>query len=394
MVLTTYQVFSMERSEFPELLPPTLDNYANIELPNHFLTPEIQALDNTPSSNPITDAGATLGRVLFYDKKLSSDGLVSCGSCHQQKHGFSNALPFGVGVNGQITFTKSLPLANLRYRSSFGTGFDFSVARKSTLEEQSLLAFTNTREMNNVSIFQVISIINQQPYYENLFFKAFGDKAVSETRIAQALSQFMRSMLSFNSKFDRGIQVGFTNFTPEENLGRALFNSNRTKCSECHSTVLQLVNRDTNGMHPGDILGLSTASLRNIGVRKHFGLTGGVSSLERFVEHYNRDLPKCNTASPVINFCDSITSDPTNPLNNNGSVLEMELSLVEEKALVSFLKTLSDPSSLVTFDEVGETVIYSHSLLAEKKYSDPFFKRRVLKENHIIGVLDLLLLSD
>ena len=132
-----------QQSDTPDLLPALPDNYANIQVPAHFLTAEFEALDNMPADNPTTDAGATLGRVLFYDKKLSSNNTISCGNCHQQQHGFSNTnRSQGIGINGQALSTKTLPLTNLRYRATrFGTGFE--VSPEATLEGQSLLAFTN-----------------------------------------------------------------------------------------------------------------------------------------------------------------------------------------------------------------------------------------------------------
>jgi len=230
--------------------------------------------------------------------------------------------------------------------------------------------------MGNSNIFQVVSIIEALPYYETLFVDAFGDKLVTAKRIANALSQFMRSMLSFSSKFDRGIALDFANFNAQENLGRALFNSDRTQCSACHSTVLQLLNRQSNGLHP-ESLGLSTASLRNAGVRKFFERGGVFPSLKSMLVHYNRVLPECNDPGgqpPPLTLCSAITNDSSNPLNVDGSVLEMNLRPDEEDAIISFIKTLSDPILPVSIDENGNNVINTNSLLFEKKYSDPFFQ--------------------
>ena len=95
-------------------LPSPLPNYSP-PLPPHYLAPPVRNQDNTPTNNIVTDAGATLGRVLFYDKRLSANGTVSCSSCHQQQAGFSDPRAFSVGFNGGLTGRNSMGLANARY---------------------------------------------------------------------------------------------------------------------------------------------------------------------------------------------------------------------------------------------------------------------------------------
>lgn len=377
-------------SDTPDLLPNVLDNYANIPLPDHFLTAELQALDNTPANNQTTNEGATLGRVLFYDKKLSANDTISCGSCHLQKHSFGDAgLGLGIGINGQNTDTKTLPLANLRWRSSFGSGA-FTL-EEATLEAQSLLAFTNSREMGNSNISDVIFKITSLPYYHNLFTQAFGDQQVTANRIARALSQFMRSMVSFNSKFDNGVASNFSNFSDEEELGRTLFNSDQTKCSECHATTLQLM-LDTPGGNGINTASHGVAALRNASSRNSLTLHGGFT-LESIMNHYNRQLPTCNTNQPTVLFCDEIVNSSNNALNNNGQVLEMNLSSDEEQAIIAFLKTLSDPMYEISIDEEQNTVRNDYSLLFEEKYANPFFiKTDIPRIGDINGLIPSFLL--
>ncbi|HEX2746396.1 MAG TPA: cytochrome c peroxidase, partial [Verrucomicrobiales bacterium] len=97
------------------LLPATAANYANPALPPSFLVQPITAQDNTPANNPVTNAGATLGRVLFYDKRLSLNHTISCSSCHQQLHGFSDPNRFSTGFTGGLTGRNSMGLANARW---------------------------------------------------------------------------------------------------------------------------------------------------------------------------------------------------------------------------------------------------------------------------------------
>src|SRR5262249_34448238 len=125
-------------------LPDTPYRYADIDLPAHFKTPVARRFDNTPADNPVTDHGATLGRVLFYDTRLSANNTVSCGSCHVQKHAFVDPDRFSKGFAGQRTDRHAMSLVNLRYvlRGRF-----FWDERAGNLEETALLPIGNTLEM-------------------------------------------------------------------------------------------------------------------------------------------------------------------------------------------------------------------------------------------------------
>ncbi len=102
-------------------LPRQPDRYADLDLPAHFRTEFVRRFDNTPDDNPVTDDGATLGRVLFYDTRLSANNTVSCGSCHVQKHAFVDPNRFSKGFGGKMTDRHAMSLVNLRYhfRSRF-----------------------------------------------------------------------------------------------------------------------------------------------------------------------------------------------------------------------------------------------------------------------------------
>src|SRR5262249_2710714 len=96
-------------------LPDTPYRYADIDLPAHFKEPTALRFDNTPADNPVTDHGATLGRVLFYDTRLSANNPVSCGSCHAQKNAFVDPNRSSKGFEGKLTDRHAMSLANLRY---------------------------------------------------------------------------------------------------------------------------------------------------------------------------------------------------------------------------------------------------------------------------------------
>lgn len=203
-----------------------LFNYANQNIPDYVTK------DNSPPNNPITDEGATLGRVLFYDKKLSVDNTVSCGSCHIQEHAFSDLDTVSVGINGHKTPRHSMRLVNARFGDETKFRWDESAE---TLEEQMTIPLRAEQEMgysgqNGMPNFAaLISKLDTVSYYSELFTLAFGDATITEERIQKALAQFVRSIQSFDSKYDIGrAQVAddftdFPNFTTQENAGKQLF---------------------------------------------------------------------------------------------------------------------------------------------------------------------------
>lgn len=206
-----------------------LDNLFDYEdqfIPSHITK------DNTPLDNHITDEGATLGRILFYDKKLSVDNSVSCGSCHIQEHAFSDTANVSVGINGSLTPRHSMRLVNARFGDEDKFRWDETA---SSLEEQMTIPIRAGEEMgfsgqNGMPDFaDLIAKMEAVSYYPELFTLAFGDASITEDRIQKALAQFVRSIQSFDSKYDIGrAQVedeltDFPNFTADENEGKKLF---------------------------------------------------------------------------------------------------------------------------------------------------------------------------
>ncbi|HEY1046112.1 MAG TPA: cytochrome c peroxidase [Bacteroidia bacterium] len=213
-------------------LPSQPFNYSNIDFPNYIDSVFKYSDDwnNEPSTNPITDHGATLGRVLFYDTKLSTNDQVSCASCHDINHGFSDPNKQSKGVNG-LTGRNSMSIVNLRFWAPKGMFWDM---RAKDLEEQVLMPITNHLEMGNSDLASVLVRISKQSYYRQLFKNAFGSEVISSERVAFALSQFIRSIVSFQSKFDVGQTSNFSNFTNQEKNGMNIFVN---QCSECHGGI-------------------------------------------------------------------------------------------------------------------------------------------------------------
>jgi len=218
-------------------LPVTAFNYANIPLPLHYLQNQYPANmpfqsaavdnDNTPDNNPISDAGATLGRVLFYDTHLSANGTVSCASCHLQAFAFSDPNRLSRGFAGGLTRRHSMGLSNARF---YASGKFFWGERADTLEQQVLMPIQDEVEMG-MDLTSLVSVVSSQDFYPALFIDAFGDNTISSDRIARALAQFVRSIVSTRSLYDVGrAQVNsplddFPNFSRSENLGKRLFNN-------------------------------------------------------------------------------------------------------------------------------------------------------------------------
>lgn len=232
--------------------------------------------DNTPEDNPITNEGATLGRVIFYDRRLSSTETVSCAHpCHLQELGFSDPEQTSEGVDGH-TKRNSMGLANGRFyrqrTESFpltlrGTivappmvpvetqGAFFWDERAASLEDQVLMPFEDPIEMG-LTLEKLVEIVSGQEYYPPLFEAAFGDPEVNTDRIARALAQFIRSIVSLDSRYDEGRRAlaatqgepgdglqDFPTFTDQENLGKRLFRAPIERdgllvgpCAGCHDS--------------------------------------------------------------------------------------------------------------------------------------------------------------
>lgn len=340
-------------------LPSSLFNYANIQLPGHFLDNELLQEDNTPANNPITDEGATLGRVLFYDKKLSANNTISCASCHAQESGFSDSNILSIGFDGGLTGRNSMGLSNAKF---YANGRFFWDERAATLEDQVLMPIQDEVEMG-LTLTELVDKVSAEDYYRILFERAFGDSNITSERISFALAQFIRSMVSFESRFDQGRaqvnnpQQNFPNFTASENLGKNLFFSNRTRCSDCHDTSAMVGDAArNNGLdavltdlgvagvtgNNGDRGEFKTGSLRNIELTAPYMHDGRFQTLGDVIDHYD---------TGVMN-----SADLDNRLRvQGGQVRRLNLTAAERQALIDFLLTLTD-----------------NNFITDQKYSDPF----------------------
>jgi cytochrome c peroxidase len=325
----------------PGLPPQAFEyvKYALQELPEHFKNGEVAALDNTPADNLLSDAGATLGRVLFYDTRMSHDGSTSCASCHRQANGFSDPNQFSAGINGQLTGRHSMALANGNY---YVSGAAFWDERAGSLEEQALIPIESPAEMGS-TLSEVVAKLSATAFYPPLFQAAFGSPEVTPERIGKAIAQFERSMVSYQAKYDTAFAPGSTVpdfaevFTADELAGEAIFHG-VGRCGGCHTTHAQVGQQATNvgldavmvdeGAGEGRF---KTPSLRNIAVRGHFMHDGRFSSLQEVVEFYNSQVQD----TPNL---DQSLRDP----------VQLGLTPQEVQQLVAFLGTLTDDEFLTS----------------------------------------------
>jgi cytochrome c peroxidase len=331
-------------------LPATPFNYANPVLPAHMTTPNIVGQINTPAGNPITDNGATLGRVLFYDKNLSINNTIACASCHKQASGFSDPVAKSLGFNGGLTGRNSMSLIDAKY---YPNGRFFWDQRAATLEDQTLMPIQDLVEMG-MTLSQLETKLKTLTYYPTLFTKAFGDANITSGRIAAALSQFVRSIVSYQSKYDAGRSAfgaappppnaPFTNFTVQENRGKEIFLTPAGGCAPCHgSETFTAPQEKNNGLDMattdrgfGAVINntnldatFKVTSLRNVELTAPYMHDGRFATLEDVVEHYNSGVKNHPNLSPQLRL-------------PNGQPRLTNLNAADKAALVAFLKTLTD----------------------------------------------------
>ncbi len=334
-------------------LPATPFNYSNPSLPAYLTIPPIQGQINNSSGNPVTDNGATLGRVLFYDKSLSVNNKVACASCHKQLLAFADTGAKSFGFKGGLTKRNSMGLTDAAY---YPNGRYFWDQRAASLEAQVVTPIQDTVEMG-MTLPQLVAKLSNLAYYPPLFQKAFGDNAITSDRIARALAQFVKSIVSYQSKFDAGRatlpvvpppppNAPFLNFTPDENRGKEIFFSNIGGCNACHGTeTFTAPQEKNNGLdattidkgygnvtgNPADDATFKVTSLRNVELTSPYMHDGRFKTLEEVIEHYSTGVQNHPNLSQQLKL-------------PNGQPRNLNLSAADKAALVAFLKTLTDLS--------------------------------------------------
>lgn len=191
---------------------------------------------SVPGDNALTVEKAELGRRLFYDKRLSANGMQSCASCHQQAHAFSEDSALATGSTGQKHHRNSMALVNVAYAATF----TWAHSGINTIEQHVLLPLFGDRPVEMGAAGheqQILARISSDPGYEELFARAFPRQRERMTfdNIAKALASFVRTLVSFESPFDRYAYFGDdTALTEGQVRGMNLFMSERLECAHCH----------------------------------------------------------------------------------------------------------------------------------------------------------------
>jgi cytochrome c peroxidase len=357
----------------------TLSQYLNLpDIPDEYIVnfpAHLRSAGLFP--RPVERDKAILGRVLFYDTKLSKDGTIACASCHKQELGFGDDVAFSRGVYNRTTERNSIALASVsNFSAYYGTDLNGTQAirffwdnRAETAAEQSQGSLTNEREMN-MHMGEVVAAVQSQPYYTPLFNKAFGNDFVSADRIKESISNFVNAMGSYQSKFDEEAgkidpyssfpqyYSNLAGFTAEENRGLQLY---QTNCSSCHSPIMgrPMLFNASNGLdaatasdrgvgpisgYPEDEGTFKVPTLRNIAVTAPYMHDGRFNTLEQVVEFYNSGIQAHQNLHPNLK-------------DFNGNPKRLNLSDSDKQALIAFLHTLTD-----------------HQVSVDPKFSDPFKK--------------------
>jgi len=314
-----------------------------LKVPSHFPKMPI------PADNPMTEEGVMLGRRLFYEKQLSGDNSISCGSCHAPDKAFSDPNALSAGVNGTLGTRNSMALVNLGWQTSF-----FWDGRSKTLEEQILEPVPNPVEMHQ-EWSAAIAKLKKDDSYRNQFYQAFGTTDFQKEDVAKAIAQFLRTMISGSSKYDvmykyenslplsAGEQALYSSVTPEEWAGYDLFKSlNGADCFHCHNGPLVQVQKFSNNgldavftdMGRGAVTGnanengkFKVPTLRNIALTAPYMHDGRFATLDDVIEHYSTGIHQSPTIDPLIEFA------------SQGGV---QLDTEQRQLLMAFLLTLTD----------------------------------------------------
>ncbi len=325
---------------FQELLRPLLDKNdgttAAMEKDEPYRLPELLGLEDpnsfVPAENSLTKQKVELGRLLFFDKRLSKNNTIACASCHMAEKGFTDGMPVSTGING-LKGGRSAPVSFNRVFSKA----QFWDGRAATLEDQSIGPFVNSVEHGFANHDEMVAKMRRIRGYRELFQDVFGREIMIED-VGRAIASFQRTVLSGNSAVDR-FDIGGEEkaLTADAQRGLELFRG-KARCTRCHSgfnfTEEKFHNIgigwDTNTVdlgrymetkNPQDIGAFKTPTLREIARTAPYMHDGRFKTLEEVVDFYNQGGIK-------------------NPHLDN-TIIPLELTDQEKRDLVAMLKSLN-----------------------------------------------------
>lgn len=332
-ILFMFLGVACSKSDKEEYVPISQNEALEFVVPANFPEPSYNV-----SLNPPTEKGFELGKKLFYDGRLSSSGVISCGFCHIQDFAFTHHTHIvSHGVGGALGTRNAQPLHNLAFMKEFT--WDGAAMH---LDLQPIIPITAEVEMNE-TFSSVLKKLEEQPQYVSLFAEAFEDQKINSENLLKALSQFMIMMISSNSKYDKIERNEGSVFTSDEAAGFDLFTS---KCASCHAGTLFTDQSYRNNGLPVDpqyndigrnrVTGLAedlhkfkVPTLRNIELTFPYMHDGRLKTLKDVLDHYSDGIVDSETLDPVFK-------------NPDNSVSGIPLTEEEKQYIITFLKTLTD----------------------------------------------------
>jgi cytochrome c peroxidase len=307
---------------------------------------------NIPQDNPTTKQGVYLGRMLFYEKKLSANNTISCSSCHQQQKAFTDGRAFSNGVYHVLSARSSMSLTNLLWTRRF-----FWDGRATSLEEQAIFPMTNPNEMGQ-PLETSAKKLSETSTYPALFKLVYGDETITGTRIVKAISQFERTLISCNSRYDQYLRNAYQP-TPSELQGMELFMNapqpekgiRGANCAHCHGgakNYMELFHNNGLDSIPKDkgienLTGLASdrgrfkaPTLRNIALTAPYMHDGRFKTLDEVVDHYSDHIME---SASLSSFIRGVSND------KDGKTLNLRTD--EKKDIIAFLNMLTD-STFIT----------------------------------------------
>lgn len=313
-------------------------NVVELDVPDHFSKPI-----DSPKRNPLTKQGIDLGEKLFFDTNLSSNGKVSCASCHIPKLSFADGEKLSsVGASHELLKRNSPALINLAWMNTF-----FWDGGVKNLESLPFAALTNPDEMG-ANLKDIVYYFNQHDDYKKKFKNAFDIDTISSAYVARALAQFQRTLVSANSKYDQ-VQKGQVSFSQEELAGEKIFTQ---KCSSCHvpplftdnvfhnngiDSIFPSANEDVRAgryritLDSADLGTFKTPTLRNLKFTSPYMHDGRFSTLQEVLLHYQNGIKNSSTVDQGL--------------------LSSSLEERDIKLLLTFLSTLNDNDFVESYDK-------------------------------------------
>lgn len=355
VVLWFFMVLFLSAYHTPPAIHSTAEPY-QLQAPWYF--PEY----TLPEDNPMTEQGVELGRMLFYEKRLSANNSKSCASCHQQEKAFTDGRTLAVGITGEPFHRNAMSLANLLWVRRFNWD-----GRATSLEAQAKEPITHPMELGQ-SLEKSVEKLQNAEIYPEKFRQAFGTDQITPDLMLKALAQFERTLISDNSKLDRYWRKEYVP-TEQEQWGMDLFYTHPEptialrggNCGDCHVGPLTggalegWEGFHNNGLDTDENLaaGLEEVtgkahnkgkfrapSLRNIALTAPYMHDGRFGTLEEVLEHYDEHIQMSQTLDPLI-------IEASNEMPVQGEPIKLHLTEDEKEAILAFLHMLTD-STFIT----------------------------------------------